>query len=174
MLLENDNEIYKAELRAGYILDVPLTTGEEETAADAAPEAATPAETESPTEEAPAEEKEADALAGSYEMYGIWAGMNSSTGMPGRDVQDINKYLGYECYPLFERTDTFMDETTSVMLGSFEMRHGLHIEEKELPPGQYGYRFQVTDVFGEYHYSDLVDLAWDGKEATFLLPEEEG
>ena len=101
-----------------------------------------------------------DLLAGTYELYGVWSWTSANNNLPNRDVRDLSYYEGCACAPVFNE---------EFLQGEFLIDGDTRMEEKELPPGEYIYVFQVTDVFGNTYLSEEIPLLWDGGKAEFVL-----
>ena len=63
------------------------------------------------------------------------------------------------------------NETYTYEGGTIEYKEGIDIEDVELFDGEYLFRFDITDVFGEHYYSELYLMEIDGDDIYTSLFE---
>ena len=112
---------------------------------------------------------------GYYELYGVWDwGLTSATGIPGRDVFNIDEFFGMELMPELTVVDIESGYDLSYKhVTPFTVDEFTAARLKPLPAGRYAYSFVITSVLGTETYTDPVIFDWDGKTMTFVPAEEE-
>ncbi len=81
---------------------------------------------------------------------------------------------GDEIIPIFmcsKITDGEDEETCTYEGGTIEYKEGINIEEVSLFDGEYLFRFDITDVFGEHYYSKLYLVEIEGEDIYTSLFE---
>lgn len=81
---------------------------------------------------------------------------------------------GDEIIPIFmcsKITDGEDEETYTYEGGTIEYKEGINIEEVSLFDGEYLFRFDITDVFGEHYYSKLYLVEIEGEDIYTSLFE---
>lgn len=81
---------------------------------------------------------------------------------------------GDEIIPIFmcsKITDGEDEETYTYEGGTIEYKEGINIEEVSLFDGEYLFRFDITDVFGEHYYSKLYLMEIEGEDIYTSLFE---
>lgn len=163
---QDDENAAAMSLRGAYVYDTPLN----EAAADAEPVEETDGENENTDTDATA----VYPYAGQYELYGLWNNVDSSIGMPGRDVYDLSQLKGGYITPICHITNPFVSSAQNYSLGeAILIDKNLSFGITSLPAGTYAYSFVIVDVFGNEYNSETVSFDWDGQKAVFHLDEEE-
>ncbi len=113
---------------------------------------------------------------GYYEVYGFMKDRIyiENTELPGRGTYSLGTMDDALIRFLYPSEDILTGADIYNRGGTLTVSHNLIMEEKELPPGEYGYSFLVTDVMGNQTETEMAYLSWDGESAWFELPEEEG
>ena len=111
---------------------------------------------------------------GSYEIYGFSKGYNAlNTSLPDRGTFSVRSMKGIKFCMLYPTKDVLTGNKTYEFGEEFDISRDLYMEPAELPKGEYGYSFIVTDLLGNVRETEIATLKWDGKNAEFSLPEEE-
>ncbi len=154
-------------LRAGYVYDVPLnqTPQMDADSADAV----------EPGEQAIAEDVTAavpaDPYSGSYALYGIWSGSDSSVNMPSRNIWDLKQFNGLALQPVLTVMSLSGEKLGNISSGKVTVSNMLDIVNQPLPKGEYAYAFVITDSFGKTHETTPAYIRWNGKTAVFEAAE---
>ena len=103
----------------------------------------------------------------SFELLGLWDGYDAHTGLPGRNVIPISELEGDNvilCDAVYStRYDDISDYIDSM---ETQITKDSVVEYEKLPEGQYKIRFAARDVFNNKHYSDYINLYWDGEAVS--------
>ncbi len=113
---------------------------------------------------------------GFYEIYGF---MNEdeiieNNSLPGRGTFSLNMMDGAVLRLLYRTYDELTGSEIYDRGNTITVSRNMIMEEKELPAGEYGYSFLVTDMTGKEIETDMAFLSWDGETAEYTLPEDEG
>ena len=104
----------------------------------------------------------------SFELLGLWDGYDAHTGLPGRNVIPISELEGDNvilCDAVY--STRFNDISDYIDSMETQITKDSVVEYGELPEGPYKIRFVARDVFNNTHYSDYIDLYWDGEAISF-------
>lgn len=100
--------------------------------------------------------------AGYYQILGAWDGLDSETGMSGRNVRRLQD--GDEIALLFDAYSWETGEYTTYTMGGFTVDGEVCMEETPLFDGEYEYYYVVYDTFGNSYYSQSVILTIEGED----------
>ncbi len=124
-------------------------------------------------EENPEDEEASDE--GYYEIYGFSKGymFTENSDLPDRGTYSLNSMRGVKCRMLYPEVDEYTGNSTFKGGEEFEISNKIKMELKELPEGEYGYSFTVTDLLGHVTETEIVRIKWDGKKAAYSFDSEE-
>lgn len=110
-----------------------------------------------------------------YEIYGFMKDRIyiENTRLPGRGTYSLGTMDDAEIRLLYPAQDPITGAEIYTKGGSLTVSRNLMMEEKELPAGEYGYSFVVTDVMGNQIETEMAYLSWDGEYVEYTLPGEE-
>lgn len=101
-----------------------------------------------------------------YEIYGVWAGFDSTTMLFSRNVTSLSKLAGQDyclLYPIFDPEHPNQGGA-SERSEPRRLPRALSIETEPLPPGTYYIQYTVVDMFMRKHPIQEVRVTWDGKK----------
>ena len=101
-----------------------------------------------------------------YEIYGVWAGFDSTTMLFSRNVTSLSKLAGQDyclLYPIFDPEHQNQGNVYE-RSETRRMPRALSIETKPLPPGTYYIQYTVVDMFMRKHAIPEVKVTWDGEK----------
>ena len=99
-----------------------------------------------------------------YEIYGVWAGFDSSTIMFNRNVTSLAKMAGQEycmLYPVYQ-PDSGSQSGINERSDPRKLPRALAIKGEPLPPGTYYIQYVAEDMFMRRHPMQEVKVNWDG------------
>jgi hypothetical protein len=100
-----------------------------------------------------------------YEIYGVWAGFDTSTMLFNRNVTSLSKLSGQEysmLYPVFDPQRPTQNSTYE-RSENHRLPRALTISTKPLPPGTYYIQYTVVDMFMRKIPIREVEVVWDGE-----------
>lgn len=159
-----DGYYHKLRVLAEYPESMMVGDEPEETAEDAAEDAA------------PAEEDESGtAYEVTYEVEGVWDGYDSHTGLVDRNTFSLVDLLGTDftvCRPMYS---DYLEDIGDMKCGDpMPVTLDLAVEDTVLPAGDYRLRYSIMDMLDRTYHSDFFYLTWDGENAVFEDPFAEG
>jgi len=95
---------------------------------------------------------------GYFEVYGCWDGLDIETGMSSREIIQLED--GDEVVILMDGLNWDTGETTQYEIGSFVVDGEVVLEETDLFDGDYLFEYEISDVFGNYYYSDPIIMEY--------------
>ena len=101
-----------------------------------------------------------------YEIYGVWAGFDSTTMLFSRNVTSLSKLSGQDycmLYPIFD-PEHLNQGGANERSGFHRLPRALSIETKPLPPGTYYIQYTVVDMFMRKIPIQEVKVIWDGEK----------
>jgi len=101
-----------------------------------------------------------------YEIYGVWAGFDSTTMLFSRNVTSLSKLAGQDyclLYPIFDPEHPNQGGANE-RSEPRRMPRALSIETEPLPPGTYYIQYTVVDMFMRKHPIQEVKVTWDGEK----------
>jgi hypothetical protein len=103
-----------------------------------------------------------------YEIYGVWAGFNSSTKMFNRNVISLSRLAGQKLHLLYP---VYTPDGIQSRLGyergaKQQVKRVMQIDLKPLPPGTYYIQYVVEDMFLRRIPMEWVAVQWDGERLT--------
>lgn len=119
------------------------------------------------------DEETAAELGGIYELYGIWDGYDSNTGIRNRNVVPMESLYGMYM--------SVQQPVINLETGDFEVNYvsdpilideDLEILEYYFTDGDYLFMYEVKDVFGNLTVTDPVIMTMTDKIPSFALLEE--
>jgi hypothetical protein len=108
-----------------------------------------------------------DNYEGEFFIFGAWDGINSSTGTASRDIKKLKD--GDEVVPLlyvFYGSDP--ENGVQIEGDPIIVRGGLSLEETELEPGEYWYRYVIDDLMGRSIYTDFAIITIDDSGQLYI------
>lgn len=91
---------------------------------------------------------------GRFEILGAYDGIDEASGTAGKGIHVLKD--GDEITTLFVVTDIASGEPVVIDLATFTWKNGMNIEDTDLGDGDYLYRYEIEDLFGNVTYSDPV------------------
>ena len=89
-----------------------------------------------------------------FEVLGAYDGIDEASGTAAKTIRQLND--GDEVSFLFAATDIATGDAEVIELSTITWKDGLEIKDTDLGDGDYLYRYEIEDVFGNVTYSDPV------------------
>jgi len=103
-----------------------------------------------------------------YDIYGVWAGFNTTTRMFNRNVTSLSKLAGQDycmLYPIYD-PQSLSQSGANERSEYHRLPRAMNIETKPLPPGTYYIQYTVVDMFMRRIPMEMVEVRWDGEDLT--------
>jgi hypothetical protein len=102
-----------------------------------------------------------------FEILGAYDGIDQVNGMSGKSMRKLKE--GDQVAFLFDAYDIETDDGEEIELATITWNNNLVMEDIELGDGDYLYRYEIEDIFGNVTYSDNVIMHY---EDGMIEPQE--
>ena len=109
-----------------------------------------------------------------YEIYGVWAGFDTSTILFNRNVTSLSKLAGQDfrlLYPVFEPGKGTLSGI-SERSAAHRLPRAMKIETRPLPTGTYYIQYVVEDMFMRQIPIQEVKVTWAGDKMRLAKDAE--
>ncbi len=119
------------------------------------------------------DEEYANQGCGAFELYGVWDGYDSNTGIRNRNVSSMDSLTGVYLAVKQPMLNLTTGEYEADYIGApIRIDEDFSVEEYYLPDGVYVFNYVIEDVFGNEISTDFVYLFMEDGEGSFSLMEE--
>ena len=102
-----------------------------------------------------------------FEVLGAYDGIDENSGMGAKRIHMLQQ--GDKVAPLFNVTDIATGDAVEIELTTIEWKNDLTITDTDLGDGDYLYRYEIEDLFGNITYTDPVLMHY--KDGTIKVEE---
>ena len=94
-----------------------------------------------------------------FRILGAYDGIDEATGTSGKSIRNLKD--GDQVTFLFDAIDLETDESIEFDLATITWKDGMKLEDTELSDGDYLYRYEIVDIFGNTIYTDPAIMTYE-------------